>query len=707
MSKFYTNVAKYGDKLLVRGYKDGIQFRDKVDYTPTLYVQDGNQNSDSNIKTLDGKKVKPIHFESMSESKKFLDKYKDVSGFNIYGNSAFPYQYISDTYSKDVPWDPEHITTYSIDIETSVEFGFPENRNPREEILLITIHNKKSNRYRVFTFKKFTTSRKNVDMMYCNDERDMLRRFTEFMYNNPPDIITGWNTKFFDIPYLCARIDRVLDGDEAYKKRLSPWGVVWSREVNVAGRVHTTYDLLGVASLDYLDLYKKYIKTPRENYKLGYIGEVELGLPKIENPYPTFKAFYSNDWDLFVEYNIRDVEIVDQLEDKLKLIELQMTTAYMSKVNYEDIFGQVKVWETIIYNHLRKKNIVVKADREVSRASSFDGAYVKPPIVGKHRNIASFDLDSLYPHLIINYNMSPETLINNFTEYRDIASVDSFLDKKIDTSKAKQLGYSVAANGVCFDNSKQGFLPELMATMYADRKAYKKKMLAKEQEYQTNPSKELAKEIAKLHNLQLALKINLNSAYGALGNVAFKYFDIRLAEGITHSGQLSIRWIANKFNLALNKICEVQKDRVLAADTDSVLGSTEICVNGHRLTIEDYYNSIDNNFIKKDTFNENYVKLITNGDLTKSVSSDGILRNNKINYVMKHKVKKQFFKITNKNGKSIVVTEDHSVIVKDKTTNRIHSIKPDKLNVELHYIINIIDTDSIIGASNAEEDNQH
>ena len=176
---------------------------------------------------------------------------------------------------------------------------------------------------------------------------------------------------------------------------------------------------------------------------------------------------------------------------------------------------------------------------------------------------------------------------------------------------------------------------------------------------------------------------------------------MEIAEGITITGQFIIKWAEKHVNEYLNKALKSNKDYVIAIDTDSVIGSTIINVNGYNITIADYFDSMPNNYIRYDDFNNDYVKTVCTEDFTYSVSSEGELRKNKINYVMKHHIKKELFKITNSLGQSVTVTQDHSVIVKDKTTGEIKSIKPCKLNREKHQIINIIDTDSIVGLQNA------
>ena len=177
------------------------------------------------------------------------------------------------------------------------------------------------------------------------------------------------------------------------------------------GRNHQTYNIRGVAALDYFDLYRKFTYSAQESYRLDHIAKVELGESKAGNPFDTFREWYTKDYQSFIEYNINDVELVDRLEDKMKLIELCLTMAYDAKVNYIDVLGTVRYWDIIIYNHLREKKIVIPQKVSNEKFEKYEGAYVKDPQVGMQNWVMSFDLNSLYPHLIMQYNISPETCL--------------------------------------------------------------------------------------------------------------------------------------------------------------------------------------------------------------------------------------------------------------------------------------------------------
>ena len=567
--EFYTSVHPMGDKMLVRGYDKGRAYQRKVDFYPTLYVT--SKKESSKWRTLEGTVVDEVKPGTIKETRDFVKRYEGVQGFDVYGNTNYSYQYISDMYPDDIKWDMEMFKVFTIDIETSTEGGFPDIKTANEEILLITVKDLQTKRIITFGSKTFVHNREDVIYVHANDERHLLQEFLAFWEKSYPDAVTGWNTDFFDIPYLIRRISRELGDKEA--ERISPWRYINERKTFIKGNEEIHYDILGISQLDYLELYKKYTYSKQESYRLDYIAEQELGDKKKENPGESFKDFYTDHWQQFVEYNIHDVELVDRLEDKMRLIELHLTMAYNAKINPEDVYSQVRMWDTIIYNHLRKKGIVIPQKTHSGKDAQFEGAYVKDPIVGGHKWVASFDLNSLYPHLIMQYNISPETL----TSDKLSVTVDKLLNKEIDTSHCHKRDLTLTANGWTYRKDIKGFMPELMEKMYIDRSKFKKQMLKVEQEYQNDKTKKhLLKDISRLNNLQMAMKIALNSAYGAMGNQYFRYFDIRMAEGITTSGQLSIRWMANKLNAFMNKTLKTEGDDfVIAIDTDSIYLSLE------------------------------------------------------------------------------------------------------------------------------------
>ncbi|AOO14358.1 DNA polymerase [Cyanophage S-RIM14] len=571
---FYTNVELIGDKILYRGYENGQYIQSRTHFSPTLFI---TSNKQEKYKTLTGKNVKPIQFESPREAREFMGKYEDVHGVEVHGYERFLYQFISKEFPGEIDYDMSLMNIITIDIEVACENGFPDVESSAEDVLLITIKNMNTKKLITWSTREADPP-EGVEFRVFWTEQELLRDFVGWWVENTPDIVTGWNCNLYDIPYLCRRIDRVLGSK--WKASLSPWNKVNERELTIMGRVNIAYEIVGVSVLDYLDLYKKFTYTNQESYRLDHIADVELGQRKLDHSeYDTFKDFYTEGWQKFVEYNVIDVELVDRLEDKMKLLELAVTMAYDAKVNFEDVYSQVKMWDTLIYNYLGKSNIVVPPKQTSRKDDKYAGAYVKEPKPGLYEWVVSFDLNSLYPHLIMQYNISPETLLER---KHPRATVDRLLDQEIDFSELD--GQTVCANGAMYDTTVQGFLPKMMEKIYEERKIYKQRMLASKQDLENSKTPaettSLQKDVSRFNNIQMARKIQLNSAYGAIGNQYFRYYNLANAEAITLSGQVSIRWIENKINVYLNKLLNTEgKDYVIASDTDSIYICLDLLVS--------------------------------------------------------------------------------------------------------------------------------
>ena len=557
---FYTDVLLLGDDILYRGYEDGdaITYREKI--RPLLYFVPQDQTKKSKYKTLDGRYAHPKRFDGARDARSFIEKYENVEGLEVHGYDRFVYQFIADKFPDEIDFDMDLMKIYTIDIEVACDNGFPSVEECREEMLCITMKNLITKKITTWGTREFQGEH---EYRLFNTESELLEDFLQWWVSGTPDVITGWNCNLYDIPYICRRVERVLG--EKWKKSLSPWNRVLDREIVIRGRKQLAYDIAGVTVLDYLDLYQKFTYSAQASYRLDHIAEVELGENKLDHSeYENFKAFYTNDWQKFVEYNIHDVELVDQLEGKMKLIELALSLAYDAKVNLSDVYSQVRMWDTLIYNDLKKRNVVVPPKRGERKNEQYAGAYVKEPQPGMYDWVVSFDLNSLYPHLIMQYNISPETLVDR---RHPSASVEGLLSRDVQISG----DFAVCANGAQYRRDIHGFLPEIMQRIYDERTIYKKKMIQAKKDYESSPSDKLRKDISKFNNIQMARKIQLNSAYGAIGNQYFRYYNLANAEAITLSGQVSIRWIENKMNTYLNKLLKTEDyDYVIASDTDSI-----------------------------------------------------------------------------------------------------------------------------------------
>lgn len=550
----------------------------KLDYYPTLFVP---SKTPTKYTTIHGEYVSPIKPGNIKDTKEFVQTYSNVDGFPIYGNTRFEYCYISDNYRDDVNWDKSAINVCNIDIEVASENGFPEPQDANEEVVSITF--KMRGKIVVLGCQAFHNVRPDVTYVQCRDEVHLLKVFLDYWTADYPDIITGWYIRFFDIPYLVNRIIKILGQKEA--NRLSPWNSVWEKIVEIDRVEHQTYVVVGISTLDGIEMYKKFVPggSSKPDHKLGNIAHEEVGEGKLSyEEYGTLHTLYRSNFQKFIEYNITDVELVEKIDNKHKMIDLVITLAYDNKCNFDDAFQQVRMWDTLCYNKLRSLNKVVPHIERRLKSEQYIGAFVKEPIPGKYKRVVSLDLDSLYPHLIMQYNISPDKFVlpEDYTDEMRLflasneISINSLLNKDVDTSPLKAMGVCLTPNGQFFKNDAPGFLTELMDTMYQDRKRYKKEAgkAKKELVEETDPVKrvDIEARIARNNNMQLAKKVSLNSAYGALGSEYFRFFDVRQAAAITTSGQLAIQWIQKRLNEYLNKILGTDADYVIAIDTDSV-----------------------------------------------------------------------------------------------------------------------------------------
>jgi len=596
-SSFYTNVIEYKGKLLIRGVNNGQSYLSRINYSPKLYLPTKEQ---SKFKTLDGTNLKPKQFDSISKAKHFYSEYSTIPEYKIFGMNRYNYQFIGDEYRDDIRWNKDYIKIFTLDIETECEHGFPDIDTAKETIICITVKNHSNKQILTWGTGDFISKKTNVTYVKCQNEKHMLLEFLKFWCKNHPDIVTGWNVKFFDIPYIMNRMRFIFDNDTINK--MSPWNYVNADRIQLGKKNQQYWNILGVSVLDYFDLYKKFTYVRQESYRLNYIAKVELGESKLDNPYETFKDFYTKDYQQFVEYNIQDVELVDKLEDKMKLIELCLTMAYEAKVNYTDVYSQVRCWDTLIYNHLLAKNIIIPPREDQIKDSQYEGAYVKDPQLGLHNWIVSFDLNSLYPHLIMQYNLSPETLVG--VQPKNMG-VENYLNEKFNLQWARDKNVTVAPNGSMYRRDKQGFLPELMEKMYGDRVVFKKKTIEAKKEFQKTKDPIYKNEISRCNNIQMAKKIALNSAYGAIGNQYFRYFDVRIAEAITLGGQLSIRWVERDVNRFMNKLLNTDNvNYVVASDTDSIYLKLDklvekVCKDKSPQQITDFINKAAEDKIQK------------------------------------------------------------------------------------------------------------
>jgi DNA polymerase elongation subunit (family B) len=576
MSSFYTSVERWGNAILWKGYKNGQHFSKKVKYEPTLFI---STKSESKYRSLIGNRpIAPKKFESMGDAKDFLEQYKDVHGFDICGNTNYVTQFIQENYPGKIDFDASLINIVAFDIEVDISEGYANTEVADKEVTSIAYKSSRTNTYHLLGRKGYDKNKTitgidpaDIQFMQFDTEIALLRRFIQIWTNDYPDIVTGWNVEYFDIQYIVTRIINLLGEDAA--KNLSPWGSIRKQTREFFGKPASTYTITGVSVIDYMDAFKKfgYKYGPQESYKLDHIAHVVLGEKKLDySEYGNLTALYEKNPQLYLDYNLKDTHLIVRMEEETGLLALVMTVAYSGGVNYGDAFGTVGIWESTIYRKLIEKNVVpFLKGGPGQRVGDLVGGYVKDPKVGMHPWVVSFDLNSLYPHLMLQYNMSPETYLQDTRKFvtQDMVLKDQFVNDDPDVS--------VSANGACFTNKKLGVIPEIIDEYYANRKKIKNEMLGVEQEIETEKDpirkKELKREANQLHNSQMAIKISMNSLYGACANIYFLYYINDMAEAITTGGQLSIRYAQKSVNEYLNKVLKTEDvDYIVYIDTDSI-----------------------------------------------------------------------------------------------------------------------------------------
>lgn len=572
----YTSVATIGNRVFARARaKDGAPAYVEQQYTPFYYTPGDGSNAYDAV-GYDGVDLIPTMCDSISEGKRFLEEMEE-QGTPVYGNIQPEYMVLSDVYgSVDVEPDMDKLYIWFLDIEVDRDpvRGFAKIDDPFNPIVAITvIWQHMGQTGTVIYGTKDYIPKENELYLKCKSEDELLRCFLNDFSDgyDYPDIVTGWNVQFYDIPYLINRM-KLLFAEENWI-RFSPFERIQDRRVTLNGRDQTVMDVKGIAILDYYELYRKFTYTQQESYRLDHIAHVELGKRKLS--YAEFRSLYRlyrEDHQKFIEYNVRDVQLVVELDAKMRLIELVCALAYGAKANFADTFRQVRLWDIMIYHRLRKLGKQIPPRKDETKTEQYAGAYVKDPLVGLHNWVVSFDVASMYPHIIRQWNLSPETI----RDRRHVGewTVDDFLAKKVPTGFTLGCEHALAANGLETDRLQEGFLPNMLKTLYDERVRFKglAKQYKGELEKTTDPARqaELRKKISAANNQQMVRKVNLNSAYGALGSAYFRFYDTHMAEAVTLTGQLTIRWVARDVNALLNRIFKTKEDYIIASDTDSI-----------------------------------------------------------------------------------------------------------------------------------------
>ena len=556
------------------GYEDGERVHETVPFRPKLYV---HCNEETTHKTITGENLQELEFDTFGEFYEFRKSYPG----EVYGDIGFVEQFISQHYPDEIEFDPDVVNTMSIDIEVACDEGFPEPANAAWPINAITVKLKKEKTYHTFALGKYNP-KKNAQNLRVNyreytDERELLKDFVDWWKANKIDVVTGWNSRGFDIPYLVKRLS-VLFGEtsstyiNSVVKKLSPFRRVKYREYDTrfSSTKNIEYEIGGVLQLDYLEMFKKFADFfgPQDNYTLDNIASVVLKEKKLDySEYGSLHDLYKHDFQKFIDYNIKDTWLVDRFDEELNLIELVFILTFGAKAPVMSAFGTTKIWDAYIYSYLGDKNIIIPPRKRKRKGGSIAGGFVKDPVPSVYNWVMSFDYASLYPHLMMHFNMSPETIADALYDIGPDHIVNKRDFYNTDLTKC------ISGSGQRFYINKRGFIPDIIEKSYNARKEVKRQMI------QLKKDGGSQKEIIRLHNKQHAIKITINSLYGAMSNEFFRFFDDRIAEAITLSGQAAIRWAERAVNELMNKTLKTDKDYIIAIDTDSVYVNCESLVD--------------------------------------------------------------------------------------------------------------------------------
>jgi DNA polymerase elongation subunit (family B) len=588
----YTFYKTWGNKILFKYRKNGNSYSKLIDfYQPSLFSVD-NSAVDPEFVSIYNTPLKRHSFADIREAKSFIQTYKDVEGFEIHGNSNYANQFIVEFYDGKMPkFSTNDIRAAILDIEVLSPDEFPEPAQAKHPINGVTIYDSFTKKYHVLGMVDYVHNEQHkrvgqlsVEYTKFVDEIALLRAMLEHFKTTCYDLTSGWNSETFDMPYIVNRCFSLL-GSDYTTSMLSPFGhISIDTFTNDFGKESVKVNILGLPHLDYLILYKKHVFTPRESYKLGFIAQEELGTDKIDyTDEGTLANLYHKNPQAFTEYNIYDVDIIRQLDDKLGLFAVTYTLAYYTLSNFEDTLGTVKAWEQLVAKFLYGKNVapLFKAKREAIR--DYPGGYVRDPIVGMVEWLMSVDLNSLYPHLEMQVNIGPETYIPRHKLPPELAvlkskyTLDDLVKGTADLSAVKKHNLSMAANFEFYSKERKSFFSEIKEELYSMRKVYKKQMLQAEKDYIKAKSEDTSHEdlfhleeaIALFNNLQMAMKILLNAGYGALGNEHFLYFKIENAEAITLTGQLVNMYTSSRVETHLQKMFNTNEPLWIYSDTDS------------------------------------------------------------------------------------------------------------------------------------------
>lgn len=579
---YYSSFFRRGNRVYIRQInEDGTRSNIQVDYKPKLYITSEEPNCE--FKNLGGEELYEIEFSDAKSAKAYSEAYQG----KLYGYPRFEYSCVDDQYPYEIEYNYDDLRIGFLDIEVESATHYSTIKNPDQPIILIQLLYKDV--YYIFGTKFYESYDNNVKYIKCSSEEDLLRKFVQVFRKFDLDVVSGWNSAGYDLPMLHERM-RLIEMEDWFKK-LSPFGIIETSEVLVFGKMQLRVDIKGIQHLDLIELMKKFDRTKYENYKLDTVSKAVLKKGKVAYD-GNLADLYVTDFKRFVDYGLRDVELVKEIEDAKNLIRMVMMVAYLNKANFIDSFSQIRMWDNQIMIYLKHEDkvqvpfLIAKEQDDYyneNENEKFEGAFVFHPITGRHEWVETVDVQSMHPSIIMSFNISPETYLSSSKK-----NVEFFLKDCVQyTRELIDTNASSLANGAMFDNSYEGFLPKIVRRVFDMRndaksqyKKYKKLLDAIDNEEE---SKEIVKqyknEIIKYDSLQFALKTNIAAVFGFLGNKYSRFFQLDMAEGITLTSQVMLKVGTSEVERVIREYTGTTNDVLLYGDTDSGFFSLESVVN--------------------------------------------------------------------------------------------------------------------------------
>lgn len=558
--------------------QDGRRVMMDVSFNPYLYVET-SMNSDAT--SIFETPLKKRLFKDTRNRAAFI---KECGTNRIFENLRPEQQFLIDTYWKkneETEFTKHQLRIQYVDIEVYCPDVFPTPEQALQPVNVITVYDSLDEQFYTWGTKRLGKKIKNCEYVYCETEQQLLECYLNYVRRSVPDIISGWNSEGFDMPYIINRSARVL-GEESIKQ-LSPVENVYSRMTTGAfGKEQQRWYISGVSCVDYLDVYKKFSIGLRESYKLDSIAELELGERKVDYGNTNLSALADDDWQTFVEYNVQDVNLLVALEDKLRYLELLRMLAYTGLTTIESAMGTLSVITGATVIKARSKNLIVPTFiKDNSMSSKYEGAYVGEPQRGFQKDIISFDANSLYPNTMISLNLSPETKVGRITDKDDThVYVSHVTGKKFKLTHQKFIEFvqkeniAVSRAKILFSQNKKGIMPEIVDGIYQQRVQVKKqlkkiKIKLSKMKKSDEGYKELTRQADQLDIKQFTLKILINTVYGYFGNKHAPIGDPDIARSITLTGQAVIKKSNDILRDYINRNGSPGADPVIYNDTDS------------------------------------------------------------------------------------------------------------------------------------------